>query len=383
MRKSDITTGNIIVVGPILPFRGGISQYNGLLFKSLKNLGLSTLGVSFSRQYPAILYPGKSDKEEGAGDEKVAGILYSLDSLNPLSWWKTTRRIASERPALVVFHWWTIFWAPCFTVLCYLLKRKQIRVAFICHNLEDHDSGRLKSWISRRVLDLADGFLTHSNAQRMTLESRFPDRPIMFHPIPKYGHYPKPSGALSKRGRLELLFFGFIRPYKGLDLLIEALGQLKDDDVYLTVVGEPWGDMQDLREWVDKHRLNVEFHLEYKPDEEVAEYFNRADFIVLPYRHATGSAVASVAHQYNKPLLASHVGGLPDVVEHGRTGMLFPPGDVIALAQVIAAVDRKQADAFSAQVEEYGKRWSWDSLACTLQQLAQRMQAAGKDSAHV
>lgn len=369
-REAHFATGNIVVVGPLFPFRGGISAYNRLLFDVLKRYGLTDMAVSFSRQYPAWLYPGKSDKEEGFENSKLDDVIYPLDSINPWTWWKTARDISSLRPSLVVFHWWTIFWAPCFAVLSHLLKRKGIRTAFICHNLEDHDSGRLKSWMSRRALGMADGFLTHSSDQKAALERQFPNRPVFYHPIPKFGNYPAAQGVLPKRGRLELLFFGFIRPYKGLDLLIEALDRLKDARVHLTVVGEPWGDMRDLQDFVKSRHLNVEFHLEYKRDDELGEFFHRADFVVLPYRHATGSAVASVAHHYNKPLLASCVGGLPDVVEHGRTGMLFEPNDVAAIADTIAMASREQAQVFSTEVEQFGKRWTWDSLVNMLAQLA-------------
>jgi glycosyltransferase involved in cell wall biosynthesis len=362
--------GRIVVIGPMLPFRGGISQYNGLLFESLKKLGFSSYAVSFSRQYPALLYPGKNDRDESHAGRAIADVVYSIDSLNPFSWWRTARRIANSDPELVVFHWWTIFWAPCFSFMCYLLRRKRRRIAFICHNLEDHDSGGLKAAISRRLLGMADGFLTHSQAQKSALAEMHPDKPVRFHPIPNYGHYPAPTGSLEKRGRLELLFFGFIRPYKGLDVLIEALGRLQDERVYLTVVGEPWGDVSEIQRAAAESGIKAEFHLEYKSDEEVADYFDRADFVVLPYRKATGSAVASVAHHYHKPLLASRVGGLPDVVVDGVTGILFPANDADALSQVIAHTSREQATAFSSEVEHYGRQWNWDSLSRSLKELA-------------
>lgn len=361
--------GDIVVVGPILPFRGGISQYNELLYGGMTRLGLPSSFISFSRQYPALLYPGKSDKDPSKLGQSLPGVRYDIDSMNPLTWWRSARRIAATRPALVAFHWWTIFWAPCFIAMCYLLRRRGARVAFIVHNLEDHDAGRLKSVLSRRLLGMADGFLTHSQSQKAALESLFPGKPVSCHPIPSYGHYPAPTGSLPKRGRLELLFFGFIRPYKGLDLLMEALEKLQDSSVYLTVVGEPWGDMEAIQQAASRLGDRVELHLEYKGDEEVADYFERADFVILPYRHATGSAVASVAHHYEKPLLATNVGGLPDVVEHDVTGMLFPPNDVAALTQVIADARREQAERLSAHVKAQRRQWTWDTLARQLHRL--------------
>lgn len=375
--------GDIVVVGPILPFRGGISQYNELLYNSMNKLGVPHRFVSFSRQYPALLYPGKSDKDPSKIGQSLPGVRYDIDSMNPLSWWRSARRIAASKPALVAFHWWTIFWAPCFIVMCYLLRRSGIQVAFICHNLEDHDAGRFKSALSRRLLGMADGFLTHSQSQKAALESLFPGKRVLRHPIPSYGHYPAPTGSLQKRGRLELLFFGFIRPYKGLDLLLEALEKLQDPDVYLTVVGEPWGDMQAIEQAATRFGDRVELHLEYKADEEVADYFERADFVILPYRQATGSAVASVAHHYQKPLLASNVGGLPDVVQADVTGILFPPNDVSALTQVLADAGREQALRLSANVRDHGQQWTWETLARHLQQLATRPDAAPRPNEEV
>jgi glycosyltransferase involved in cell wall biosynthesis len=372
MKSADKNSspGEIVVVGPVLPYRGGISQYNTSLFRSLKNIGLSTMGISFSRQYPAVLYPGKSDIDVANATHEEEGILYSIDSLNPFSWWTTFRKIAEHRPKLVVFHWWTVFWAPCFSMIILLLRSRGLRVAFICHNLEDHDSGGIKAWLSRWTLSLADSYLVHSTEQADIMASTATGKQVVFHPIPAYGHYPAASGKLHKRGRLELLFFGFIRPYKGLDLLIEALKLLDDGEIYLTVVGEPWGDPDDLLASAEALGSNVEFHLDYTSDEDVAEYFDRADFAVLPYRKATGSAVAAVAQHYLKPLLATRVGGLCDVVVEGKTGILVEPNDIGALAEAIRTSTREHASALSLGIKELGLQWNWNSLARALHGMA-------------
>lgn len=360
----------IAVVGPVLPYRGGIAQYNSLLVRALARSDIDARFFSFSRQYPQWLYPGASDRDPTLSNYAEPGVRYTIDSLNPLTWWKTVREITELDPTLVVFHWWTAFWAPCFMTMIQLLKRRGFRVALIGHNLADHDAGGLKAAISRRVLDMADAYLVHSSEHMGILQRERPDKPVVFHPIPVYGHYPPAQHTLAKRGRLELLFFGFIRPYKGLDILLEAIRTLADKDVYLTVVGEHWGDSQAIvEETADSP--NIELHLRYISDAETAEYFDRADFVVLPYTAATPSAVASVAFHYDTPIIASHVKGLTDVVIAEETGILAPPGDSGALAQIISSLDRTRSQQLAQGVVRYKQAHDWNSLCASLHKLTE------------
>ncbi len=363
-------TSKIILVGPTAPLRGGISQYNTSLFSELRATKASRIAYSFSRQYPRWLYPGQSDIDPSLAGHTEPGVIYGIDSINPVTWLRTARQIAAERPQLVVFHWWTVFWVPCFMSMLAYLKRRGIRTAFICHNLTDHDSTGFKVRLSNRMLAQADAYLVHSSEHAEVLAQMQPEKPITYHPLPVFDHYPMPQGALPKRGRLELLFFGFIRPYKGLDLLIEALSELHDDNVFLTVVGEPWGDQENAIRNAAQSAPNVELHLSYTPAEDVAEFFARADIVVLPYRTATGSAVAAVAQHYEKAMLATRVGGLPDVVLEGRTGILVPPGDTGRLADAIGSLTREQASTMALGVRDFKLKWNWSSLAVELLKLS-------------
>lgn len=340
-----------------------------MLFRALKNIGVQASMFSFSRQYPKLLYPGANDRDLSLGNYREPGVQYTIDSINPLTWWRTARNIEREQPDMVVFHWWTVFWAPCFAFMAYLLKRRGIRIAFICHNLVDHDASALKARISHHVLNLADTYLVHSSEHNSALQLTRPQISVAQHPIPIYDHYPQARVSLAKRGRLELLFFGFIRPYKGLDTLLHALELLNDNKVYLTVIGEYWGDTATLKErWAGC--VGIEFHLHYMDDLEAAAYFERADFVVLPYQSATGSAVASLAFHYDKPVIATRVGGLPDVVIDGYTGLLVPPNDVDALSHTIASVDRETANLLRQGVNLFKKTNTWESLATQLTKLA-------------
>ena len=295
--------------------------------------------------------------------------MYLIDSLNPLTWWKAARAIERQGVQVAVFHWWTVFWAPCFIAMTWLLRRRGVRTALICHNLVDHEANGLKAAISRYFIGMAGGYLVHSRGHAETLRQEQAGKPVEASPIPTYGHYPQPHGTLAKRGRLELLFFGFIRPYKGLDVLLDALRIAGDEEVHLTVIGEHWGDPSALvREYAD--HPNVEIRLEYVTDAEAAEYFARADFVVLPYLTPTPSAVVALAYHYDVPVIASNVAGLDDVVVDGRTGLLLPPGDPQALAEALSRTDRDRALALGTGVRQYKATHGWDAICARLRVLA-------------
>ena len=351
----------------MLPFRGGIAQYNTLLCRALGG-SPAVRFFSFTRQYPTLLYPGNDDKDPTQSGHSEPGVLYTIDSLNPITWWRTARQIARLDPSIVFFHWWTFFWAPCFMVMCWLLKRRRLPIGVVCHNIADHDASSLKAAISRRFLRLADAFLVHSPEHAEILRREFPGRTIEYHPIPVYGHYPKPLGRLAKRGRLELLFFGFIRPYKGLDVLLDAMRLVNDQSVHLTVVGEHWGDATGLEKAASTQE-NVELHLRYMSDQDAAEYFDRADFIVLPYKSPTPSAVASLSYHYDKPIIASRVTGLSEIVAHGQSGLLTDPCNPGALADTIRHASRDQALHLADGVRLYKQTHGWESLLSAFDRL--------------
>ena len=269
----------------------------------------------------------------------------------------------------MVFHWWTVFWLPCFLTMWALLHRRGLRIALICHNLVDHDASAIKKWLAQVALSRADAYVVHSKEHARILSERYPGARIARHVIPVYSHYPAPVGSLAKRGRLELLFFGFIRPYKGVEVLIEALTRLDDHDVHLTVVGEHWGSPEELQR-VAAAAPNVELHLQYSSDSEAAEYFHRADVVVLPYRAATGSAVAAMALHYDKPMIATRTGGLPDVVIDGQTGILISPSNVDELVDSLRHMTRDEARRLSTGVGLFKRQFGWESMARALSELS-------------
>jgi glycosyltransferase involved in cell wall biosynthesis len=322
--------------------------------------------LSFSRQYPKWLYPGESDKEPGENPAREPGVSYVIDALSPLSWHRAANAVIAKGCDHAILTWWTLFWAPAFAYIAWRLRRHGIRTSFLCHNLSDHDSKGLKSAISRWLLSSADSYIVHASEQSGALLRLHPAKPVLQRPLPIFDHFPAPSKVLPKRGRLEVLFFGFIRPYKGLDVLLDAMELLGDSGVYLTIAGEMWGQDERISSASGIKGANIETCLEYVDSGVAAAYFARADIVVLPYLTATGSGVVALAYHYRKPVLASKVGGLEDVVAQGETGWLVAPGSARALADALAAIDRETAASLEQPIETFVAEHSWDNMAAAV-----------------
>lgn len=326
----------ILLIGPVLPYRGGIAQHTTMLHRALR-MQADCLTISFSRQYPYWLFPGKSDRDESLVGYKETGVEYLIDSINPISWASALKRARQFAPHVVLFPWWHVYWAPCFAWLCARLKKPGTEIVFLCHNVTEHDDAYWKRRVSTFVLSFADRFVVHTRSDQEDLLQRFPHRPVQVHPLPIFDHFPQPTYALPRRAKLELLFFGFVRPYKGLDVLLEAMTLLRGKDLHLSIVGEFWNGEDETIRYVNEHELvdNVEIVARYVSDVEAAAYFARCDVVVLPYYSATGSAVVPLAYHYGKPVIATRVGGLPDVVKEGASGKLIAPASSTQLAHAI------------------------------------------------
>ncbi len=323
-----------------------------------------TLMISFSRQYPRWLFPGKDDKDRSKGDLREEGVEYLIDSINPLSWSKALKRAKEFGPSIAIFPWWHVYWAPCFWWFSQRLKSQDVEIVFLCHNVFGHEDAPWKRRLGDLVLRSADRFVVHTVVDERNLRHRFPQRSVTIHPIPVFEEFPEATTRLPRRAKLELLFFGFIRPYKGLEVLLEAINLLKDEDIFLSVVGEFWKGEEDARQFIVDNKIEnkVEFEPRYVSDGEAASYFERCDLVVLPYRSATGSAVIPLAYRYGKPVIATRVGGLPDVVEDGVSGTLIDPDSGAMLAEAIRKVLSSECIYSPDAIASYRRRLSWWGL---------------------
>lgn len=319
--------------------------------------------LSFSRQYPKWLFPGESDRDPDYQGHLEPGVEYLIDSLDPRTWAAAVRRVMAHDSQVVILPWWTVYWTFCFRFIVTRLRRKGVRVLFFCHNVIEHESAAWKRLLTKSVLGQGSRFVVHTRVDRDNLVREIPDADIGVHPHPIYSQFPSPDGELPRRARLELLFYGFVRPYKGLDVLIDALSRLDGLDYALTIAGEFWKGEDETRARIEELGLSdrIKLRPRYHSDQETAQLFSRADFVVLPYRSATGSGVIPIAYHYDTPVIATKVGGLPDVVDQGATGFLVEADSAEQLAGAIRAAADFMPDPESfASVR---KRMSWGSLA--------------------
>ena len=361
---NEVPARRIAMIGPLPPFRGGIARHTMALARALASR-TSLLVVSYTRQYPKRLYPGASDIDPAARRLAEPWSRYLLDSLDPRTWRRTLDAILAHKPDAVLIPWWTVYWAPCTAYLARGLARRNVPVHFICHNVVDHEAAAWKRELARLALKRGSGFVVQSDAERTQLATLLPGARIVVHPHPVFDRLPEPANELPRRAKLELLFFGFVRPYKGLDLLLRAMALPGAHDAMLTIAGEFWEKVERSRTLVAGLGIaeRVELIDRYVDDREAAALFARADAIVLPYRAATGSGVLGLALQAGKPVIASRVPGIAEMVRDGETGILVEPGSPDALAAAIASMSAERAASMHPAIGVFAARHSFDALA--------------------
>lgn len=380
----------ISIIGPTYPYRGGIAHYTTLLVKHLIDAGHAVKLYSYTRQYPKFLFPGKSDKDPSTTTLRVP-CEYLVDPINFVSWWRVYRRVRRDNPDLLILQWWVPYWTPSLAAISYLIKHyTRTKIVFICHNVTPHEeSGTLDHRLAWVVLKRGDAFIVHSEQDRRRLIALLPQAAVHRIDIPTYGVFQDfadqtPTTPMREQlglvGKQVLLFFGFVRPYKGLDYLIRALPQVRAalPNMHLLVVGEIWDGKEAYRAFAANEGVLdcITFVDEYVPNEQVGAYFSAADVVVLPYVSATGSAVVQLAFGFDQPVITTSVGSLREVVQHGATGLVVPPQDEGALAEAIVRYFQDGlGPAMRANVarERVHGRFSWDGAIDALAQINQQV----------
>jgi D-inositol-3-phosphate glycosyltransferase len=319
MTTPDPTPKKIAVIGPVYPYRGGIAHFTSALAETLQSQGHEADIISYKWQYPKFLYPGKTDKDPSQNRAKP-NASYILSSLNPFDWYKTFRYIQETKPDLVIFQWWVSIWSPAYAWLFKKLKRAGIPFKVLVHNTHPHEARAIDKILARYALKHACDFITMTDREAQKLKALLKtDINIQTVPHPIYKAFPsKGYSKTEARQHLGLapnlpvlLFFGFVRAYKGLDLLLEAVAQLQAQDtpVQLLVGGEFWDDIGQYEAQIA--RLNIQDKVkivaEYIPDEEASTFFEASDCLVAPYRDATQSGSVKLALGYGIPVVVSEV----------------------------------------------------------------------------
>lgn len=362
----------IVLIGPTYPFRGGISHYTTLLYRYLRKRHDTTF-ISFRRQYPQRIFPGKTDLDPSHTPIQESGVFPLIDSMNPASWISTAFRIVRMRVDLVILPWWISFWAPQFWTISTIVKYYcDSKILYLCHNLVEHESKWVDKILTRFVLKTGDYFIVHSAEDQQDLLSMIPGAEVRksFHPTYEVFNFgPSDPDVVRKkyglRGKI-ILFFGFVREYKGLKYLIQSLPKVVSEiDVTLMIVGEFWKDKKLYLDLIKTSKVESSVIIvdKYVPNEEVGSYFRAADLVVQPYVSATGSGVIQTAFGFNKPVIATKVGCLPEVVEDGKTGYLVLSRSPEELANaIIKFFQNGKRKEFSANIEKDKYRFSWDRM---------------------
>jgi glycosyltransferase involved in cell wall biosynthesis len=381
----------VCVVGPTYPYRGGISHYTTLLVKHLREKGHWTQLYSYTRQYPKFLFPGKTDKDTSTAPLRV-DCEYVLDPMNPITWWRLCKKIQNDAPDLVILQWWVPYWTPSLTFISrWIKKNTNAPIVYICHNVLPHDGGgMLDRRLAMTVLRQGDAYLVHSEQDKRWLHALLPQAQVFKAHHPTYADLAEQSQQSSKPLEIQapekptLLFFGFVRPYKGLEYLIQALPLvLKKLDVHLMVVGEFWSSSEFYERYAEQFGVShaITFVNQYVPNEELKDYFEQANVVVLPYISATQSGVAQLAFGFGKPVITTRVGGLHEAVHDGVNGLVVPPQDEVALAEAIVRYfEENLQPTLEANIasEQNKNAFSWASMVALIEEINQATHTKAK-----
>jgi len=364
----------IVVIGPTYPFAGGISHYNTLLCKNLAKKHDVTL-ISYKRRYPVFVYPGGEPIDNKSKKKIKMSAKYILDTLNPITWIQAFLVIKKRNPDMFILHWVSPFMTPIFLTITSLVKLFiKAKILFICHNVLPHERKFVDKFLTKLVLRNSDYFIVHSKEDLKNLKLLIPKANVKRTVHPAYEVFK--FGEISQREAKEklrisdnskiILHFGYIRKYKGLIHLIDAMPDiLKEINANLLIVGKFCINKERYIDRIKKYRIegNVRIVDEYIPNEEVGVYFSAADVIVLPYTSATQSGIIPLAYAFNKPVITTNVGGLPDVVKDGKTGLIVKPCDPGALSKAIISYFKANKEKeFRKNIEREKKRFSWDKM---------------------
>jgi D-inositol-3-phosphate glycosyltransferase len=385
----------LALIGPSAPLRGGIAQYHDRLAAALAGRGHDVHRISYRRLYPGLLFPGRTQLEPVAAapapppSDASPPPVALLDSVGPRSW-RAVAAAAGEADA-ALFEWWHPFFAPALMVIATLLRRRGVPTIVVCHNLEPHEPMPGGAVLARLALGRADALVVQSGADAARVRTRYPGRPVALvlppaEPPPACPHAGAPPAArrelcaaalgLPPAAR-RLLFFGYVRAYKGLPTLLEALAALPAD-VQLVVAGEIYHRDAGFHR-AAAARLGVAERLvlldRFVAAAEVGCCFAAADVVVLPYWSASQSAVAPLAMACGRPVVATAVGGLPDLIRPGETGMLVPPRDATALADAIARA-LAAAPTWGPAAAAAARAYTWDAAAAAVERLAAAVSAS-------
>lgn len=361
----------IVILSPAYPLRGGIAASSERLAQALQEAGHEVVIYSFSLQYPAFLFPGKTQLTDDPAPEGLV-IKTRLNSINPFNWVKTGWQIAREQPDHIIVRFWLPFMGPSLGTALRIARwfsAQKMQISALVDNIIPHEKRPGDRLFARWFVGACDDFVVMSKSVGVEIR-QFTRKEVRFSPHPVYDTYGTPTDAKEARQLLKLpestplvLFFGFIRKYKGLDLLLEAL-QHTPPHIHAIVAGECYEDWSFYQDIIDKNHLSNRVHIfqDFIPAEQVKWYFSAADLVVQPYRTATQSGISQIAYHFEKPMVVTNVGGLPEIVTHGVSGYVVPPESEAIATAIQDFFEGNRQNAMAEGVKAEKKRFSWDAL---------------------
>ena len=369
----------VIIVGPAYPLRGGIATFNQRLAQQFINQGHECSIISFSLQYPSLLFPGKTQFSEDPAPQGL-NISTLINSINPASWMSVGKKICNDKPDLIIVRFWIPFLAPALgTIIRQAKKNKHTKVICLADNIVPHEKRPGDKVLTSYFLNACDGFLTMSEKVLKDLRSFNIQKPAKLIPHPLYDTFGEKISKAEARAKLSLpaadkiiLFFGFIRHYKGLDLLLNAIDEkVIRENIKVLIAGEFYEDEKIYRGIIAEKGLEkvVMLHNHFIPDSEVKYYLCAADCVVQPYRNATQSGVTPLAYHFEKPMIVTAVGGLPDLVPHKKVGLVCEPNSE-SIKRAILEFYILGEDYFIPNIQKEKLKYSWENMTNAILELA-------------
>lgn len=374
----------IIIIGPAWPFRGGIAAYNERLARQYQENGDEVTIITFTLQYPRILFPGKTQTLDSPAPGGLE-IRQSINSINPFNWLRVGLQIRSMKPDLVIIRYWLPFMGPSMGTIARLIRTyRKARIISLVDNMIPHERRIGDKLFTRYFIRPLHGYMAMSDTVLEDINKFDNSKPRAFCPHPLFDNFGEKLDKKSAKAHLGLdqethyaLFFGFIRDYKGLDLALKAFGEqgLKDSTIKLLVAGEFYTDEKVYREIITSLGIEekVDLRNEFIPDADVKYYFSAADVVVQPYKSATQSGISQIAYHFNKPMVVTNVGGLPEIVPDGQVGFVVDTNEKALAEAILRFYNEGLEEKFSRGAEEFKQRFSWQRMVDTIDELLSRL----------
>ena len=363
----------ISIIAPVHPFKGGIADSTEILYRKLKERGNEVDILNFRRQYPDFLFPGKTQYKPITDSSSTIPSERILDSIDPLSWIKAFKKVKNGRPDLVIFRYWMPFFAPCFGTIGLLIKKlTKSKILYLCDNIIPHEKRLADLALTRFALKWADFFIVQSHFVSRELHRIVSNPVFRVVPLPVYETYGKLLDKKTAKKRIGvdaehlILFFGIVRKYKGLDILLKAMPEIvKSHKIKLIIAGDFYEDEDDYFRLIKEFKIDnyVQIYPEFIETQKVRLYFSAADVVVLPYKSASQSGIVQLAYHFNKPCIVTDVGGLAEVVINNKTGFVVAPENPVAITEAVFQFynDRKEKE-FSDNIKAEKRKYSWENM---------------------